>query len=123
MRHAVRGGPRHAGGPERIRDRGVASLEVVALYPILILVATFALQAAAAVWTATVTSEAARVAARAYALGDDPTAAANGSLPGGLSVDSLAITGAGDHAVQLRVQVPRVSVLPRFTVTRSAVMP
>jgi Flp pilus assembly protein TadG len=105
------------------RDRGVAAVEVLALYPVLILLATFALQAGAAMWTVSATNEAARTAARAYSLGHDPEAAAERSLPGAMRVLDLQTFGGSAHGVHLEVQVPRVSPLPRFTVTREAVLP
>jgi hypothetical protein len=104
-------------------DRGVASLEVVALYPILVLLGTFALQAGAAVWTVALTTDAARTAARAAALDEDPAAAAQGALPEALDVAAVRSFGAPAHGVSVTVRVPRVSPLPQFTVTRQAVMP
>jgi hypothetical protein len=101
----------------------VASIEVMALYPVLVLLATFALQAGAAVWTVALTGDAARTAARAASLDEDPAAAAQGALPGALDVRRVSAFGAPRHGVTVTVEVPRVSPLPRFTVTRSAVMP
>lgn len=104
-------------------DGGVASLEVIALYPLLVLFGTFALQAGAAVWTVALTDDAARQAARAASLDEDPAAAAAAALPGAIDVRSVGSFGAPAHGVRLTVEVPRVSPLPVFTVTRSAVMP
>lgn len=101
-------------------DRGSVSLEVVVLTPILIMVATFVLQLGVAGWTASQTERAARQAARAQSMGDDPRAAADRALPGALSIDSL---GSGGESVSLRVKVPRVSVLPQFSVERDVAMP
>jgi hypothetical protein len=116
-----------------VADRGVASIEVIALYPLLVLLGTFALQAGAAVWTVTLTTDAARTAARAASLDQDPAAAAEGALPGALDVaavrsfDPGVDGGVGQsapaHGVSVTVRVPRVSPLPQFTVTRQAVMP
>jgi hypothetical protein len=105
------------------RDRGVASLEVVALYPLLVLFGTFALQAGAAVWTVSLTGDAARTAARAASLDDDPAAAARAALPGSIAVQGVRTFGAPAHGVRVTTRVPRVSPLPVFTVTREAVMP
>jgi hypothetical protein len=105
------------------RDRGVASLEVIALYPLLVLFGTFALQAGAAVWTVALTDDAARTAARAASLDQDPAAAAAAALPAALDVAGVRSFGEPAHGVSVTVRVPRVSPLPEFTVTRAAVMP
>lgn len=104
----------------RRRDAGTVSLEVVMLVPILVLVATFVLQLGVAGWTASQTEFAARQSARAQSLGESPAAAASAALPGALRIDSIA---AGGERVALRVRVPRVSLLPQFTVERSVDMP
>jgi hypothetical protein len=119
----TRASPRHrAPRPDR-RDGGVASLEVIALYPLLVLFGTVALQAGAAVWTVALTDDAVRTAARAASLDEDPAAAAAAALPGAIDVRSVGSFGAPAHGVRLTVEVPRVSPLPVFTVTREAVMP
>jgi hypothetical protein len=100
-------------------ERGSVSLEVVGLVPLLILVALLTLQLGVAGWTASQTQEAARAAARAQTLGEDPWSAAQASLPGALEIDDL--NRSGDR-VELRVRVPRVSPLPGFTVTRDVSM-
>lgn len=108
---------------QRRGDSGVASLEVVALYPLLVLFGAFALQVGAAMWTVTATNEAVRTAARAASLGEDPYTAAARSLPDSMNIVSFSSSGGSEHAVHMQVQVPRVSPLPRFTVTRDAVLP
>lgn len=101
-------------------ERGSVAIEVVMLVPLLVLVGTLTLQLGVAGWTASQTQEAARQAARAQGLGQDPRAAAERALPGALRVDEL---NGGGHQVTLRVRVPRVSPLPQFTVVRRAAMP
>lgn len=101
------------------RERGTASIEVVGLVPLLILVAMMVLQLGVAGWTASQTAEAARQSARAQSLGEDPRAAAEQALPGALRVDRIA---AGGDTVTLWVDVPRVSLLPGLTVSRSVSM-
>lgn len=104
-------------------DGGVASLELVALLPVVFFVVALVVQLVLALATVQATNDAARQAARAYSLGRSPSAAAADSLPGRLSVDSLRYVGPG-HGVELRVRVPLVApVLPDWTVTRKAVMP
>jgi hypothetical protein len=105
--------------PRARRERGTASIEVVALIPLLILVAMMVLQLGVAGWTASQTAEAARQSARAQSLGEDPLAAAEQALAGSLRVDRIS---AGGDTVTLWVDVPRVSLLPGFTVSRSVSM-
>lgn len=109
-----------AGARMRRGERGVASVEVVVLFPVLIFLATLVLQLGVAGWTASQTEEAARQSARAQSLGQDARSAAQGALPGALEVRSMS---AGGDTVTLTVEVPRVSVLPRFTVTRRVSIP
>jgi TadE-like protein len=104
------------------RERGQASIELVALLPVLVLGGSFALQAGAAMWAASSTTEATREAARAFSLGRDPRAAAEASLPGGLHVSDLSTFGPG-HGVRLTVVIPRVAPMPHLRVTRQVVMP
>ena len=106
-----------------VRDRGAASLELVGLLPLLLVFGSYAFQAGVAMWTASSTAEAARTAARAASLGDDPTSAAAASLPGALEVDRLESFAGPAHGVRLYVDVPRVSLIPQFEVVRSAVLP
>lgn len=106
--------------PVRRRERGSVSIEVVALVPLLVLVALLVLQLGVAGWSSSQAQEAARAAARAQSLGEDPRAAAEGALSGSLEVHSITTTS---DSVTLRVRVPRVSPLPTFTVTRDVSMP
>lgn len=107
------------------RDRGTASIEVVALVPIILLVSSMMLQVGVAVWTTVAADTAARQVARAVTLGEgNPQAVANRSLPGLLTVKEWDQSGGDDEVrITLSVEVPRVSLLPQFTVRRDAVMP
>lgn len=100
----------------------MAAIEAVALVPILLLVVTFVLQGAVAIWTTTATDTSVRHAARADSLGRDPGTAADQALPSGLKVEKIERFGPG-HGVRLAVAVPRVSPLPQFTVSRSVILP
>lgn len=104
------------------RDEGSASLEAAALLPVLAVVVTLLLQGAAALWTISAANSAARQAARAASLGQDPLAAAEGALLGGLRLEAVETYGP-DSGVRIHVSVPRVSVLPRISISRSAEMP
>ena len=106
----------------RRSQRGVASLETVALLPVLVLLALLVLQAAVVIWTVTATDLGVRQAARADSLGLDPRASAERALPAGLSVKRIERFGPG-HGVRLEVAVPRTSPLPQFTVTRTIQLP
>jgi hypothetical protein len=92
------------------------------MLPVLFLVASLLLQAGAAMWAASSTVEAARTGARAFALGEDPRSRAERSLPGALHLTSVQTFGPG-HGVRVTVEVPRVSPLPTFRVTRQAALP
>lgn len=105
--------------PATDRERGSVPLEVVALVPLLVLIALLTLQLGVAGWSASQTQEAARAAARAQTLGKDPLAAAQDALPGALEVDHIVTT---DDSVTLWVKIPRVSPLPVFTVSRDVSM-
>ncbi|MFC6708031.1 TadE/TadG family type IV pilus assembly protein [Flexivirga alba] len=103
-------------------DRGVASIEVVGLLPVVALVVSMILQFVAAAYTANATESAARAAARAYSLGEDPTAAARRSLPSGIQPARVTVHGPR-HAATVVVHIPRFSVLPLHDVTKTVVMP
>jgi hypothetical protein len=88
-------------------QRGQASVELVALLPVLAVVAGLLWQvvvAGQAVWLA---GAAARAAARARAVGGDPAAAARGALPPRLE-RGLRVADAGDEGVRVVVRVPSV---------------
>jgi len=104
------------------RDRGVASLELVGLLPLVALVVSMILQLVAATYTANETESAARAAARAYSLGEDPTAAARHSLPSGLRPVDVEVHGPR-HAATVTVRIPRTSILPLHDITKTVVMP
>lgn len=100
-------------------ERGSVALEVVVLVPLLVLIALLTLQLGVAGWSASQTQEAARAAARAQTLGEDPYAAAQDALPNGLEIDKFSTTG---DSVTLTVKIPRVSPLPSFSVSRDVSM-
>jgi hypothetical protein len=88
-------------------DRGQASVELVALLPVLAVVAGLLWQvvvAGQAVWLA---GAAARAGARARAVGADPAAAARGALPPRLE-RGLRVVPAGDEGVRVVVRIPSV---------------
>jgi hypothetical protein len=88
-------------------QRGQASVELVALLPVLAVAAALLWQvvvAGQAVWLA---GAAARAAARARAVGGDPAAAARGALPPRLE-RGLRVAFASDEAVRVVVRVPSV---------------
>ena len=106
----------------RAHDRGVASLEVVGLLPLVALVVSMILQLVAATYTANATESAARAAARAYSLGEDPTAAARRSLPSALDPVDVSVHGP-KHVASVTVRIPRTSILPLHDVTKTVTMP
>lgn len=106
----------------RRSERGVASLEVVGLMPVVAAVCVALMQGAAAVYSMQAATEAARQAARAASLDQEPAAAARAALPGGVGLAGLTTFGPG-HGVRVTVTVPRLLPLGPDSVTRSAVMP
>jgi type II secretory pathway component PulK len=86
-------------------ERGQASIELVAILPVVLVVGAIAWQLALAGHTAWLTAQAARAAARADAVGRDAGAAARSTLPRsldrGLEVERLRGDG-----VRVSVRVP-----------------
>ena len=90
---------------------GQASVELVAVLPLLVVVlagAWQAVQAGHAAWAATA---AARAAARASAVGSDPARAARTHLSGSLE-RGLRVTAGSDGDVEVRVRIPSLPGLP-----------
>ena len=87
-------------------QRGQASVELVAILPLIGLLALVLWQVAVAGQAAWLVGTAARAAARAQAVGADPARAARAALPGPFS------RGVGVHAghagVRVRVRIPAV---------------
>ncbi|HEV7770098.1 MAG TPA: hypothetical protein VGO66_05485 [Solirubrobacterales bacterium] len=96
------------------REKGTASVELIAVIPFLLLAILVAAQVALAgqaLWSA---SLAARAGARAALVGADPAAVARRALPPSLRHGAEVGEGKG---VSVRVDVPRLlPVLPRFAV-------
>jgi len=88
-------------------QRGQASVEFVALLPLLVVAVAFAWQAALAGQAVWLSGAAARAAARARAVGGDEVAAARASLPPALG-RLVRVRSAGDGGVELALGVPLV---------------
>jgi Flp pilus assembly protein TadG len=99
-------------------EEGTASVELVAVVPILLLALVAAAQialAGQALWSASV---AARAGARAAAVGGDAAAAARAALPSSMRAGAKVDDGEG---VSVRVEVPRlVPSLPSLRVGASS---
>jgi pilus assembly protein CpaE len=91
----------------RESERGQASVELLGVLPALLLAVLAAWQIVLAGHTAWLAGNAARVAARAEAVGRDPGAAARGALPVHLR-RGLIVTGRDGGPVEVRVRVPIV---------------
>jgi hypothetical protein len=107
----------------RLRDpSGQASVELVALLPLLALVVGALWEgvlAGEAVWSA---AGAARAAARAQAVGGDPLDAARGAVPGVLR-PGIRVTPAGD-GVRVRLGIPLAGTHTRIgTIGARAALP
>lgn len=87
------------------RERGQASVELLAVLPAVLLVGLVVWQLALVGHTAWLCAGAARVAARAELVGQDGEAAARSALPRSLE-SGLRVTDAGAGRVRVRVQVP-----------------
>lgn len=90
---------------------GQAAVETVAILPLLVLLAAGAWQAALAGYTQWAAAGAARAAARAGAVGEDPRAAARLRLPASLERGLRVERGSGGD-VELSVRVPALPGLP-----------
>jgi hypothetical protein len=84
---------------------------LVALLPMLVVVLAGAWQAVLAGHAAWAATTAARAAARAHAVGADPTRAARTHLPASLE-RGLRVTTASAGAVEVRVRIPSIPGLP-----------
>jgi hypothetical protein len=88
-------------------QRGQASVELLGVLPAVLLAALAAWQIVLAGHTTWLAGNAARVAARAEAVGADPNAAARGALPEHLR-RGLIVRRRGDGRIDVRVRVPIV---------------
>jgi hypothetical protein len=89
-------------------DDGQAAVELVAVLPIVVLLAAVLWQAVVAGQAAWVAGSAARAAARATAVGGDATHAARRALPESLERDLRVKTDDADGQAEVRVRVPLV---------------
>jgi Flp pilus assembly protein TadG len=101
------------------RERAQASVETVALVPVLLILTAAVWQAAIAGWALVSAESAARAAARAALAGSPLRPAALAALPGSMR-SGAAIRLAG-RTVTVRVHIP--SVLPGFAADVSASAP
>jgi Flp pilus assembly protein TadG len=105
-----RGYPRRR-SPAWPAEGGQATVEVVALLPMLAVVLAGAWQAVLAGHASWAATAAARAAARAHAVGADPTRAARTHLPRTLE-RGLRVTTGAEGAVQVRIRIPSLPGLP-----------
>jgi len=86
-------------------DEGQASVELVAMLPVVLLVGAVCWQAALAGHAVWMSAHAARVAARADAVGRDPERAARSALPAALR-RGLSVRRLREGGVRVRVGIP-----------------
>jgi hypothetical protein len=119
-RRLAAGGRRLAGPGRRLpesRERGQAAVELVAVLPLLGVLAALGWQAVVAGHAAWAATAAARAAARAAAIGDDGTAVARRRLGPALAPGASVTIAAGGR-VTVNVAIPRVlGALPLGHVT------
>ena len=105
--------------PELREERGQTSLELVGVLPFVLLAALVAWQLALAGHTLWMSGHAARVAARAEAIGRDPARAARSALPEALE-RGLQVDRRRGGGVRVRLRVPLLLRRWRTPVTISA---
>jgi hypothetical protein len=86
-------------------ERGQATIELVAMVPVVLVVGLIAGQLALAGHAAWLSAHAARAAARASLVGREPDAAARSALPASMR-RGLRVTRAGEGGVHVSLQVP-----------------
>ena len=91
--------------PQHHPETGQASVELVAMVPVVLLVGAVAWQLALAGHTAWLTAHAARAAARADAVGEKPSEAARSALPRSLE-DDIEVERLERGGVRVSVRVP-----------------
>jgi hypothetical protein len=89
------------------RERGQATIELVALLPLVALLTGALWQAVVAGQAVWLAGSAARAAARASAVGADARAAARRVLPARLE-DGLVVTRGGDGGVRVTITIPAI---------------
>ena len=99
-------------------QRGQATVELVALLPLVVLLGALLWQAVVAGQALWLSGAAARAAARAAAVGGDAEAAARGALPRRLE-EGLRVRAAGDGGVRVAVRVPSVLTSGSLTTVES----
>jgi pilus assembly protein CpaE len=100
-------------------ERGQASVELVAVLPFVVLAGLICWQLALAGHVAWMSAHAARAAARAEVVGEDPGAAARSALPNGLE-RGLEVRRTGSGGVRVSVAVPLLLHRWRTPLTVSA---
>ena len=118
----VGGVERNPRDAERRREQGQATIEFMAMVPLVLAVLVAALQVMILSYTAHAASQAARDGARAYSLDGSATAAARASLPGAISLVNVTTYGP-EHGVRVTVEAPPMLFLLDRQVTRSVTMP
>lgn len=93
-------------GRPRPDERGQASVELVALLPLIVVLGALLVQGVLAGWALWSAGAGARAAARAQAIGAAPLPAARGALPAGLR-EEVSVRTQGEQ-VRVRVRIPRL---------------
>lgn len=104
----------------RAAERGQASVELIATLPAVLLTGLVVWQLALTGHAAWLGANAARVAARAAAVGNDPRAAARSALPRGLERGLRVRRAADGEAIRVELRVPLLLHRWRSPVTLDA---
>jgi pilus assembly protein CpaE len=106
--------------PDPRPESGQASVETVAIVPLVLLAAAVAWQLVLTGHTLWLCANAARAAARADLVGESPARAARSALPRSLERD-LSVTRLHNGAIRVRVRLPLLANAWRAPVTVAAV--
>lgn len=109
----------------RVDERGTATIEFVALAPLLVVALALLMQLALFVYTTQAASQAARDGARAYSLSSSQAeagSAVRASLPGSVRLISIEASGP-HHRVKVAVEAPRMFFAGDRVVEREVTMP
>lgn len=104
-------------------ESGTSTLEVAGLAPLVLMITLALLYAGFALYGITATQTAARQAARAASLDEDPYAAADAALPGWLEPDVSTYPVGSGVGVRVRTNLPDFLPGTDLMVSREAVMP
>lgn len=106
---------------EHPRDSGQATLEFVALIPLVTLAMVLLIDVIGVVWATNAADQAAYNGARALSLEEDMQQAVSRTLPG--SIRTWSAVTVEQHGVRVTVQAPGPGLIGTKTITREVILP